>query len=233
MRKLAALGSLLLLVTLLAGPAAALVRFGVHAGVDLNGQDAKTLARQDINDGPDTFSIEREEISAPLLGGVHFFVGALPYVDFELGVEASLSQYHVVYSHWPDGVVEDVANAFDEDIWFGRISVYLSAKYNLLDLPAVQGYVGGGAGYHVMGPLLSRDLVEEETAGGDYDLDAADILGRSGAAGFHGLAGLRLKPGPLPFAVSAEGRYFVLQENDYGDDTNQFLALTLGLEFGF
>jgi len=233
MRKLAALGALMLLVTAMAGPASALVRFGIHAGMDFNGQDAKTLARQEINNGPDTFDIEREEIKAPMMAGVHFFLGAMPYVDLELGLEASLSKYHVVYNHWLDDVATDVANAFDEDVYFGRLSVYLSAKHNLLDLPAVQGYAGGGLGYHIMGPLLSKDLVEEETAGGDYDLDAGDILAKSGTMGFHGLVGLRVKPGPAPFAITAEGRYFLLGENDYGDDTNQFLALALGLEFGF
>ncbi|MBN2170824.1 MAG: hypothetical protein JW819_05855 [Candidatus Krumholzibacteriota bacterium] len=233
MRKLAVLGSLLLLVTLMAGPASALVRFGIHAGMDLNSQDAETLARQEINNGPDTFSIEREEIKAPLLAGVHFFFAALPYVDLELGVEGSLRKYHVVYNHWLDDVAADVADVFDEDVYFGRVSVYLSAKYNLLDLPTIQGYLGGGLGYHVMGPLLSKGLIEEETAGGDYDLDAGEILAKSGVMGFHGLAGVRFKPGPAPFAITAEGRYFFLEENDYGDDTDQFIALTLGLEFGF
>ncbi len=230
MRRILTLSAILTLLA--ATPALAVVSFGVHGGFDLNGEDPHTLAEAELEDLT-TVSIERDEITAPLMGGLHFRIDAFPVVDLEIGVEASFRKYHVSYAHF-EGL--DELESFDDDAYFGRISGYLSAKVNLLKLPMVKGYAGGGAGYHVIAPLISRELlehliIEEEAAEGD--LDPAEILGKEGAMGGHLLAGVSFKPSFVPLTLSFEGRYYMLQENDYGDETNRFLAISFGLDLGF
>ena len=51
--------------------------------------------------------------------------------------------------------------------------------------------------------------------------------------GGHLLAGVSVKPSFVPLTLSFEGRYYMLQENDYGDETNRFLAISFGLDLGF
>lgn len=216
------------LIALLASPAEAVVSFGIHGGFDLNGQDLYTIT-EDIGDG-ETVSIDREEIKAPLMGGIHLRFGMVPIVDLELGVEGALRKYHVFYEQ------VDVTDIFDEDVYLGRISVYASGKVNIINMPLVKGYGGAGLGYHVMAPLLSRELLEYWIEDQDTDLDeleVEDIIEREGKIGAHILGGIRVKPAMLPIALSLEGRYYFLPENDYGDDTNRFFSVVFGLDLGF
>lgn len=216
------------LIALAASPALAVVSFGVHGGFDLNGQDTYTIT-ESLSDGEDV-SIDREEIKAPLMGGVHLRFGMLPVVDLELGVEGSLRKYHVFYEQI------DLGDAFNEDFYLGRISVYASGKVNLINLPLVKGYGGAGLGYHVIAPLLSRELLEYWIVDQDTDLEEIgvdDIIDREGGIGAHILGGVRVKPAMLPIALSVEGRYYFLAENDYGDDTNRFFSVVFGLDLGF
>lgn len=216
------------LSALVASPASALVGFGVHAGFDLNSQDAKDLAG-DLGGG-DTFTLEREKITAPLMGGVHLIVTAAPIVDVEFGVEGSLRKYHLLYT------IPDAGVDVDDDVYFGRISAYASAKVNIVNLPLVKGYGGAGLGYHIISPLMSRELLKQkvvdENQTGDA-LDPSEVLSKEGSVGAHLLAGLRFKPAFLPLGLSVETRYTFLPENDYGDETNRFASVVFGLDLGF
>ncbi len=233
MRRILTLSTLLLLVS--TSPAWAILSFGFHGGFDLNSEDAHTLADAELTD--DTWvSIDRDEITAPLMGGIHLRFGALPIVDVEIGLEVGLRKYHVEYQHLNDTQTVTL-ESIDDDAYFGRISSYLSAKVNVINLPLVKGYAGAGVGYHLMAPLISRDLLEklfvEDGISGEDDLDPAEILGKEGTMGAHLLAGVRFKPSFLPLALSFEGRYTMLPENDYGDETNRFMSIIFGLDLGF
>ena len=229
---------LILTVALLvsaASPALAFVSFGVHGGFDLNAEDAHPIADAELSDNT-WVAIERDEITAPLMGGVHLTFGAFPVVDLEIGLEASLRKYHVSYQHLNTDNIE-VLETIDDDAYFARITGYVSGKLNVISLPLFKGYAGAGLGYHVIAPLISRDLLEklivEEGADSNEDLDPAEILAKEGTMGAHLLAGIRFKPSFLPLALSVEGRYYMLPENDYGDETNRFLTLVFGLDIGF
>jgi hypothetical protein len=231
MRRILTLSVLLLLIS--TSPAWAIFSFGVHGGFDLNAEDAHTIGDAVLNDG--TFvSIERDEIQSPLMGGVHLRFGALPIVDLELGVEVGIRQYHVLYMHLDELSAE--IESFDEDAYFGRISGYASGKINLINLPMVKGYAGGGVGYHVIAPLISYELlkhmIEEEDLEGE-ELDPIEILAKEGTMGGHLLAGVSFKPAFLPLILSVEGRYTMLPENDYGDETNRFMSIVFGIDLGF
>ncbi|MDP6669395.1 MAG: hypothetical protein QF492_05775 [Candidatus Krumholzibacteria bacterium] len=223
--------SLLLLV---AAPSSALLRFGFHGGLDQNAQAALTYSFTDdlLGGGVDMdVSVSADEIANPYVGGLHLMFDALPVLDFELGVEVAASPYKLNYSH-SDGV--EPGSDSSESLVFGRLSAYASAKYTIAKLPTLKLQVGGGAGYHMMTPLFSEALLRTEVAEhGNYTLDVQDILARQAGLGYHALAALRMAPAFLPVALNLEGRYYLLPENEYGDKTNRFLSLLLGLEFGF
>ena len=233
MRRILTLSVLLLLIS--TSPAWAIFSFGVHGGFDMNAEDAHTLADAELSDNT-WVAIERDEITAPLMGGGHLRFGALPIVDLEFGFEASVRKYHVSYQHLDTNNI-DILETIDDDAYFGRITGYVSAKINVINLPLITGYAGGGLGYHVMAPLISRELLEkliiEDGVSGEDDLDPAEILAKEGTLGTHLLAGLSFKPAFLPLALSVEGRYNMLPENDYGDETNRFISLVFGLDIGF
>ncbi len=232
MRRILSLSVLLLLIS--TSPAWAVFSFGVHGGFDLNAEDAHTLADAALSDGT-LVAIKRDEITAPLMGGIHMRFGAMPIVDLEIGLEASVRKYHVFYQHLEDNLT--VIETIDDDAYFGRISGYASAKINVINLPLIKGYGGAGLGYHVMTPLISRELLEkliiEDGVEGEDDLDPAEILDKEGTVGVHLLAGVSFKPAFLPLALSVEGRYTMLPENDYGDETNRFMSIVFGLDIGF
>ncbi len=233
MRRILSLSVLLLLIS--TSPAWAIFSFGVHGGFDMNAEDAHTLADAELSD--DTWvAIERDEITAPLMGGIHMRFGAMPIVDLEIGLEASVRKYHVSYQHLEDDNVT-IIESIDDDAYFGRISGYASAKINVINLPLIKGYGGAGLGYHVMAPLISQELLEkliiEDGVEGEDDLDPAEILAKEGTIGVHLLAGFSFKPAFLPLALSVEGRYTMLPENDYGDETNRFMSIVFGIDLGF
>ncbi len=232
MRKIFTLCALVCVMGLTAAPAFAIFAIGVHAGMDMNDQDLQTLADVVLSDDDTRISLDREKIDAPLMGGLHILFDITPIIDVEFGFEASLSKYDVVYSYSEGGVLQETIS---DEGYFGRASAYVSGKFNLVNLPLVKAYGGAGLGYHFMAPLVSKPLLEDflvvQGLSGD-DISIDEIIESGTTMGFHLLGGVRAKPPVFPFALTLEGRYFMLSENDYGDDTNSFLAVALGLEFG-
>jgi hypothetical protein len=130
-------------------------------------------------------------------------------------------------------LTDTVISTFEKEAYFARVHGYVSAKLNLLSLPTVKVFGGAGLNYGLMAPLASRDLITEVTKDGDFELEVEDIIDRQGTFGAHVLAGARLKPAVAPFAILLEGRYYILQENDYGDETNRFASILAGFELAF
>jgi hypothetical protein len=223
-----------LLVLLAAAPAQAIVSFGVYGGIDVNGQDAEDIERFEFEGSTESVSLTREEISAPIMGGIYVLVDATPFIDVEVGVEASFTKYDVSYTHY-DGVTV-LQDYPAEEGYFGRIGATVSGKLNMLSLPTMKGYVGAGLGYHLIAPLLSGELLEDQIVNeglSGNEIAADEVVDRAGAFGGHLLAGAKFKIPVLPFSLRAEGRYYFVGENDFGDDTNNFLSATVGLGIGF
>jgi len=217
---------------LAASPAAALFSFGLHAGLDMNGQDAQELTIEEINDLDTDVTLNYEEIGNPMLLGAHILVEAAPMVDIEFGVEGSFKKYMLLYRAEAHGTGVDLS-FFEKEAYFARIHGYLSGKFNLLSLPTIKVFGGAGLNYGLMAPLASRNLITELTKDGDFELEVEDIIERKGTFGAHVLAGARFKPMAAPFAILLEGRYYLLQENDYGDETNRFASILAGFELAF
>ena len=228
MKKTAALLSLIILACLATDPALAVLQLGFHVGMDRNARDESSIepfTGPDLS-GTETVSLRSGKITDPFLVGASLRFGALPFLDFEAGLEGSFASYKYGYQYGS-------APSAEEEILFGRLSAYGNVKMSMLSLPMFKVYVGGGMGYHLMTPLISRSLVEKRLEGADdYELDIRSILDREGALGFHALGGLRIKPAFIPLAVKLEARYHMLPKNSFGDDTNRFLAIVLGLELG-
>ena len=233
MRKTITLCALACIMGLTAAPASAIFAIGVHAGMDLNDQDLESLVDEGLGDAADThISLQRNAIDAPLMGGLHILFDIMPLIDVELGFEASFSKYDVVYSYTQTG---GISENFEDEAYFGRATAYVSGKFNLVNLPLLKAYGGAGVGYHFVAPLVSKPLlqdyiVDQGLSGDEIGVD--QIVESGTTTGFHLLAGIRAKPPLFPFALTFEGRYFMISENDYGDDTNNFLAVAVGLEFG-
>ncbi len=232
MRRIITLCALVGLLGLTASPASAIFAIGVHGGMDLNKQDAHSLIDVVRSDGDTEVTLDREAIDAPLMGGLHILFDITPIIDVEFGVEGSFSKYNVNYSYTQGGILQD---SDSDEAYFGRASAYVSGKMNLVNLPLVKAYGGAGVGYHFVAPLVSTPLLEDfivvQGLSGD-DITVDKIIESGTTAGFHLLGGIRAKPPLFPFALTLEGRYFMISENDYGDDTNNFLTVALGLEFG-
>jgi len=216
------------LLVLSAAPAQALLKFGVHAGLDLNARDETLLEPFQGPDlsGTETVTLRSGGISDPLLLGAHLHFGALPFIDLEAGLEGSFASYKYGYRYG------DLAE-LEEEILFGRLSAYGSLHFSMIALPMFKAYVGGGLGYHLVTPLMSRDLaVKRLEDAGHYDLDLRSLLDREGVAGFHALGGLRFTPAFTPLALKLEARYHMLEQNAYGDDCHRFLTVVLGVDLG-
>ncbi|MBC8366829.1 hypothetical protein H8E52_05395 [bacterium] len=207
-------------------PASAIWKTGFHVGIDKNGHDPiNSEFGADIGT-PETITLLSHEIKDPILGGVHLIVDALPFLDFEMGLEGSYAKYKYEYQ------VSELS-PISQDASFGRLSIYASGKFNYITLPMVRLYIGAGAGYHLITPLFGTELVEQELESqSDYDLDLANMLSRKTHFGYHVLGGVGLSPVFLPFDLNVEARYFILPQNEFEDDTNKFMSITLGLNFG-
>ncbi len=216
----------LIAVLALAGPASALWQTGFHVGIDKNGHEAyEEIFDGDIGSG-DEIQIFSHEIKDPIVGGVHLLVDAFPFVDFEIGLEGSYAKYKYSYE-------TDLLDLSEQEITFGRLSAYASGKFHYISLPMVRLYIGAGTGYHLITPLFGEELVQQELESqGDYELDLGDLLSRKSHFGYHALGGVLLRPAALPFSLNVEARYFMLPQNEFEDETNKFLSITLGLNFG-
>jgi len=215
-----------LALSVAAPPASAMLRTGFHVGIDRNGHDAyREIFDGDLGES-ESISIFSHNLDDPLLGGVQLLVDALPFVDFEFGLEGSYAKYSFEY-------LSGSSQSFQQDVGFGRLSLYASGKFNYISLPMVRLYIGGGVGYHQITPLFGEKLVLQQLQQqGSYELNLSNILARKSHFGAHALGGILLRPAFLPFSLDMEARYFMLPVNEFGDDTSKFLSWTLGLYFG-
>jgi hypothetical protein len=243
MRKFKFLCALTLVFILSAGMAGA-TGFGVHIGYDMNTQDNYRLDGGDLfgDFGDELVNLTRGDIEKGLMGGIHFSFSMIPMIDLEFGLEGSFAKYDMNYSYLDPAEGADPITVFDDELGLARAGAYVAAKYNVISLPLLKGYVGGGVGYHVMTPLLGEDFLKEQLNPEatlddvEYDIDIEDaveeIMEQAGM-GIHLAVGVKGKPAFIPLSVSIEYRYYMLPENDYADETNKFGSLVVGLDIGF
>lgn len=220
LRLASVLGGLFILTS---APAHAILGFGVHGGKDfvsIGNNDGDPFADADFQASAKRLGytdytkwtyveLTRGAISNPWLFGGHFYLDFIPYFDVEVSADVALQKYWATYK------VGGLTIESRDDLYFGRIGAYLTVRRDLIKLPPVipiaAFYLGGGLSYHYVSPLAGPDLIVD--AIGSQDIKTApkiaDKVEREGSFGYHGLAGVRVKPPIVPIAFRVEGKYTV------------------------
>ena len=217
--------------------------FGIHAGVDNTSVDKYDKSFSfDIVGNEYSYSITRDEISNPFVfgGQVYLDVPLVP-IGFEAGFEAAWASYkwrapavltdEVGTNDIPLEFIGYDAGPYSEEFSFGRFSTDITAKWYVFGFPPVvkifSFYVGGGAGFHFITPLVSEDLIIAELAGGtsiptSTEVDIDELVKSNVSVGYHVVTGARIKFPVLPLAFNVDYKWTWTDENDYGDPTNNF-----------
>lgn len=219
--------------------------FGIHAGVDNTSVDKYNKSfRFDIVGNEYSYSITRDEISNPFVfgGQVYLDIPLVP-IGFEAGFEAAWATYK-----WtaPAVLTDEVgttdiplefigydagASGYSEEFTFGRFSTDFTAKWYVFGFPPVvkifSFYLGAGAGFHFITPLVSEDLIIAEltkntTIPTNAPLDIEELVKSNVSIGYHVVTGARIKFPVLPIAFNVDYKWTWTDENDYGDPTNNF-----------
>ncbi|MBN2788572.1 MAG: hypothetical protein JXR69_00120 [Candidatus Delongbacteria bacterium] len=219
--------------------------FGVHAGVDNTSVDKYDRSfRFDIVGNEYSYSITRDEISNPFVfgGQVYLDIPLIP-IGFEVGFEGAWASYK-----WtaPAVITDEVGtnniplefigydvgtSGYSEEFSFGRFSTDFTAKWYVFGFPPVvkvfSFYVGGGAGFHFITPLVSEDLIIAEltkntSIPASTEIDIEALVESNVSMGYHFVTGFRIKPPVLPVAINIDYKWTWTEENDYGDPTNNF-----------
>ena len=219
--------------------------FGIHAGVDNTSVDRYSKSFSfDIAGNEYSYSITRDEISNPFVfgGQVYLDIPLVP-IGFEADFEASWAEYkwtapavltdEVGATDIPLSFVGYDAGAagYSEDFSFGRFSTDFTAKWYVFGFPPVvkifSFYVGAGAGFHFITPLVSEKLIIAEltkntTIPTSTEVDIEELVKSNVSMGYHIVTGARIKFPVLPIAFNVDYKYTWTEENDYGDPTNNF-----------
>ena len=248
-RKTGSLLALIMAVCLLSSPAYAIFGFGVHAGKDFASINEKTFGVAEFQkassnlDGIDItpqlanwnkVTLKRDGVSAPWLVGAHFYIDIIPFIDVEASVDAALAKYKVIYDSDIDVLASQPADE-TQDVYFGRVGVYLTARHDLVKLPAgiFALYIGGGLGYHLVAPVAGADLIVNAFGNGDPTATKpklSDLVDREGEIGWHGLFGVRVKAPIIPIALRLEAKYTATNQTDM-DKPGAVFSTYLGVSF--
>lgn len=140
------------------------------------------------NPGLDAFPSSLSLDRMPALG-VHFKIGTLPLVDFELSAEYAWKKKNVLVFIGVDSLKGDFT--------VSDFSLNATGKYNFLSIPVFRPYVGAGAGFHRLIYKLDIEGLGEQII----------IPENESRLGLHLVAGVSLKSAVLPFDIFAEWKY--------------------------
>lgn len=238
----------------------ALFGIGGHIGVDNTSVasesiDAFSITVSSVNY---TYGLSRDEIKNPLALGAQLYLD-IPVVPigFELGFEGAWAKYSWKGSNVLTGPVgEEIelrlpgydypAAGYDEEFDFAKIGVDITAKWYIFSLPpvvkTVKFYVGGGAGFYFITPVVSQKMitdelekgnisVDPETTGSYIAFDVDEYIEKVTVMGFHFVAGAQVKFPVLPLSFNVDYKYVSTPENDYGDETNKFGVIKGSINF--
>ena len=218
--------------------------FGIHAGVDNTSVDAFTDSLHfNIANNPYSYHLTRSEISNPFVfgGQVYLDVPLVP-IGFEADFEGSWASYKWTAPAYLTGLstpnidldftgYDAGASGYSEEFSFGRFSTDFTAKWYVFGFPPVvkifSFYVGGGAGFHFITPLVSENLIVAElqkqtSIPTSTEVDIEELVKSNVSIGYHIVTGARIKFPVLPIAFNVDYKWTWTEENDYGDTTNNF-----------
>ena len=179
-------------------------------------------------------TITTGEFSNPMQVGVYLYINAIPFIDIEVDVQATWSEYTFDFNN-------ALGTAGPYDSYWGGASTYITLRKNLfgLGIPLLGGAkIHAGAGYnmHSFGPLANLKLVEDImgdlSAEPEFDEDKLVKFVKDNKVdinGYHVQAGLQFK---LLMLDS-----FLIYRLTFGEfedvfDAKSFGSLNLRLGFG-
>ncbi|MFA6653469.1 MAG: hypothetical protein WCS93_03950, partial [Candidatus Delongbacteria bacterium] len=194
----------------------ALFGIGGHIGVDNTSVDSESITAFSVTmAGVDySYGLSRDEIKNPLALGAQLYldIPVLP-IGFELGFEGAWASYSWKGSNVltaPAGYTDVPlqftgydypASEYDEEFDFAKIGVDITAKWYVFSLPpvvkTVKFYVGGGAGFYFITPVVSEELIRSElekryevsTPGSEIAFDVDEYIEKVTVMGFHFVTG--------------------------------------------
>jgi len=197
--------------------------YAILGGIGLNfAQDSFTLDGDTFNGPGDIATVTRTGIDEPIGIGGFIYLTVIPFIDFEVGVNATLSIYE--YSYTDISGVDEQA-----ELPMVKVTWNLSAQRPIFKIPTIRVYAGGG----INGSTYTKIVTMETMANLDPD-QLADIdyikeeLGVS-ATGAHVELGARFKPPIFPFSLNANARYNFIK--DLVPNEDGFLTISVGLAF--
>ena len=240
----------------------ALFGIGLHVGVDNTRVSAQSMEAfsLDISDISYSYDLKRDAISNPFAFGMQMYLD-IPIVPlgFELGFHSVWASYDWEISNkltGPGG--EEIRLEFpgykfpeeeySEQFTFAKVGVDVTGKWYIFSLPPVirtfKFYVGGGAGFYWITPLVTPDFIKTELANVNIStdpetmesrmsLDIDDKLEKATVFGTHIVTGVQLKIPILPISFNADYKYVMTEENKYGDKTNNFSIIKGSLNLYF
>lgn len=167
------------------------------------------------NPGLDAFlpslSLER----MPALG-VHFKMGTLPMVDFELSAEYAWKKKNVL--------VFIGADSLKGDFTVSDFSLNATAKYHF-SVPVFKPYLGAGAGFHRLIYQLDIEGMGEQII----------LPENESRLGLHAVAGIAIKASVLPFEIFAEWKYTHIKTRQEELDTSStnYPSIMVGITMNF
>lgn len=223
--------------------ALALVGFGVHGGLEMF---EEKKFDESFQIGGYNYSLEREAISQPIHAGAQFQID-LPIIPIGIELDGGLSwaEYKWKAPTTINGNSFDIPGVDSKDGFYSETFHYLHAnadvtvKYYFISFPPVVNtislYVGGGAGYHYVTPIVSKDLFIEELKDIDVSngakIDVDDLVYNNSSFGGHFVVGAKIKPPVIPFSFNIDYRHNFIPENDYGDETSSLGQIKVGMNF--
>ena len=162
-------------------------------------------------------------INNPVGVGGFMYLTIIPFVDFELGYNATFQTYDLEIN-----LLE--TNLLDETIAIGKLTWYASAQYPFFSPPTMRFYIGAGAnGTNCAEPVTAEILTELALTGDDTEPSAIlDAVSKS-SSGYHVELGARLKPPLFPMSLNANARY--IMDKDFHSDVDGYLMVSLGVAF--
>ena len=227
----------ILLCTILGFPASALAvfGFGLHGGLDLYTVDSDSLTfelRYPVQGSRAKASLQRDEISSPLVLGGRFYVDVLPIVDVEVSTDVAVREYAFTFTRETPGSRE----VRTDELTFGRIGLYATVRKDAFSVPpvvhVVTAYIGGGLGLHFVSPVLCPQLFMDKLPSADTTLDIDEFVKKGAEVGAHALVGIRVRPPLIPLIVDAEAKYTRMPKGDY-KQPNAFSTVYVGLLLDF
>jgi len=227
----------------------ALFGIGGHIGVDNTSVSSQSLTLLSINGTDYNYVLERDAFKNPLALGAQLYLD-IPVVPigFELGFEGTWASYNWRGSDNIGGFDIEIPgydsenSEYNEEFDFAKIGVDVTAKWYIFSLPpvvkTVKFYVGGGAGFYFISPVVSDKMIAaelEKRYSGAIDapvnLDVDEYIEKVTVMGFHFVTGAQVKFPVLPLSFNVDYKYVSTPENDYGDDTNKFGVIKGSINF--